>query len=284
MKYIKYALLAIILFLLVIAIGFGLFFAVKLNAANKEIDKLEKRLSCNALGDIPNFTPNYSSNSEMSTALKELIGEARGSVVNATWDILWTDSKTAIHKVSTSESMDVFIVYFDEPDFSKESIYWANRQCWLELDVSQTPVIKSNNTAIPSMATPAPASTPVPPSPVKLDAHNVGEIVQMDGRNITLNSAQVADGIVTANITIENISTEVLSVRPPDFTAKDGGGTVLESTYECDQQLRADLAPGDNVRGNLCWSGASGNTFKFQYSFYDDDYNTIIAVWSVTIE
>jgi hypothetical protein len=153
---------------------------------------------------------------------------------------------------------------------------------------SATVVAPKNDAA---QATSASASTDIPvlpdtsvPTP-KPSTYKVGDLVEMGDINVTLNSVKVSGGVLTANVTITNISDKVISdFNPSSFDAKDSTSTPLESTYDCKQQLRGDLIPGDSLRGNLCWVDATGNTFKFIYTFYDEDYDMVIAVWEVTIE
>jgi hypothetical protein len=132
-----------------------------------------------------------------------------------------------------------------------------------------------------------PAATPVPTeASSQFTFYQIGDVVEIIDRKITLNTVQLTDGTVTANFTVENIGTQVVSMNLAqyEFMAKDSAGTKLEYDYGCREELGGDLVPDDSVRGNLCWQGASGNNFKFQYSFYDKDLNTVITVWSVTIE
>jgi hypothetical protein len=55
-----------------------------------------------------------------------------------------------------------------------------------------------------------------PPTPAygKLNTYGIGDVVQMDYANITLNSAEVANGILKANFTIENKGTSSYSLTP----------------------------------------------------------------------
>lgn len=104
--------------------------------AKTNLSHLEEINVCEELSDYPNIELNYSSNSTISNSLEDFIGEIRGKVLDSDWETIWTDSRAATHKIRTGEVddivMDVFIVYFDEDDFSKKSVYWANRQCWLD--------------------------------------------------------------------------------------------------------------------------------------------------------
>jgi hypothetical protein len=105
--------------------------------AKADLSRLEEINVCEESGDILSIEPNYSSNSAVSKSLEDFIGELRGKVIDSDWEIIWSNSKSATHRITTidnddSRIMDVFIVYFDDKAFSTNSIYWVNRLCWLD--------------------------------------------------------------------------------------------------------------------------------------------------------
>lgn len=107
----------------------------KLITTKAELNRYKDSISCSSQYSITDLNPRFTSNSTMSRLLKEFIGEIRGNVVNADWDVIWTGSRVATHYLTTGDIndrvMDVLIVYFTEKDFTEESVYWVNKQCWL---------------------------------------------------------------------------------------------------------------------------------------------------------
>jgi hypothetical protein len=66
---------------------------------------------------------NYQSNSTVSGSLKEYLGDKDGTIKTATWDVIWGNSKTAIHKL-TGEYLWVFIVYFINPELNNTNLVY----------------------------------------------------------------------------------------------------------------------------------------------------------------
>jgi hypothetical protein len=78
---------------------------------------------------------NTSSHSTVAEGLKEIVGDQYGKVESNTWDMVWNNAKTAIHKLNTSEFLVVFIVDFEDAALGKDtSIYWVDGQCFIDLD------------------------------------------------------------------------------------------------------------------------------------------------------
>ena len=97
-----------------------------------ELAQLKNSITCqNADGYVFHFT----SNSAISEDLKTFVGDRGGSVVNATWETVWNNSKTAIHDLRTSEFKYAFVVFFDESSLhNKKMIFWLDQQCYLPLN------------------------------------------------------------------------------------------------------------------------------------------------------
>jgi hypothetical protein len=101
----------------------------QLRDKESELSTIKDRIVCT---DQPSIDLSYTSNSKASSILKYYVGEIVGSVDSAEWEVIWTDSKTAIHYLASDEYLVTFIVYFDEKELnSKKGIFWVARQCWL---------------------------------------------------------------------------------------------------------------------------------------------------------
>jgi hypothetical protein len=74
---------------------------------------------------------NYSSNQAVSNSLKTWL-EEKGKIDKVTWDAVWSNSKTTIHKL-TGKHLYVYIVYFNEPDLHyTNSVYSVQNSCFLD--------------------------------------------------------------------------------------------------------------------------------------------------------
>lgn len=88
-----------------------------------EISSLEDKVVC---VDRPRISHSYKTNQEASDKLETWLGDVEGSVNEAEWDVIWTNSKAAIHNQYTSEFLHVFLVFFNEPDLNKEDAYFGS--------------------------------------------------------------------------------------------------------------------------------------------------------------
>ncbi len=97
------------------------------------IAQIQSELTCD---NTNYFKPDYTSNITLSKSLKYFISEIGGNFTYATWELLFPSSKNAIHRVIVHQDnrsfTNVFIVYFDETDFSTKGVFWINRACWLD--------------------------------------------------------------------------------------------------------------------------------------------------------
>ncbi len=74
----------------------------------------------------------YTSNASVSDGLEAWVGETTGSVDNPTWEVIWSNSRTAIHSLPSKYLM-VFVVTFDEADPpGVHSVYDIGAQCYLD--------------------------------------------------------------------------------------------------------------------------------------------------------
>jgi hypothetical protein len=97
------------------------------------LDQIQSELICD---NSSYFKADYSSNSAMATSLKAFIGEIGGNFAYASWDFLWPASKNAIHRVTVVQDgrsfTNIFVVYYEEIDFSNKGVFWVNRACWID--------------------------------------------------------------------------------------------------------------------------------------------------------
>ncbi len=108
-----------------------------LNTTNQQdqemIGQIQTELICD---NSSNFKADYRSNYTMADALKAFIGDLGGNFAQASWDFLWSGSKNTIHRITVIQDSrsftNIFLVYFDEKDFSTKGVFWINRACWLD--------------------------------------------------------------------------------------------------------------------------------------------------------
>ncbi len=98
-----------------------------------ELEILDYKARRNCDG-VDGYEFNLTSHATVSESLSILIGDTNGKVTNATWDTIWDNSKTATHKLNTSEYLFVFIVDLKDEGMNKlPSIFWVDQQCLLKL-------------------------------------------------------------------------------------------------------------------------------------------------------
>lgn len=102
---------------------------------NNSIEALEYAATCDRYS--VSLLPDYSGNAAMSERLKEWLAATKESIDIAEWDVLWSTSKTAIHRLIGGNHLFVFVVYFDEsfPEIGLEinnSVFYITDGCWLD--------------------------------------------------------------------------------------------------------------------------------------------------------
>lgn len=94
-----------------------------------EISALQALVNCK---NVPRLNPSYISNASVSEDLKDWIGDVSGAVRSATWDVIWSNSKTAVHYINT-DYLYTFIVFFDESAVGQSAgVFFVDNQCWLD--------------------------------------------------------------------------------------------------------------------------------------------------------
>ena len=92
------------------------------------------------------------------------------------------------------------------------------------------------------------------------EIYEVGYLIEVKDHTIRLNSVEYRGTVLVANFTLENLGSSDLNVSSIlSFSAKKGDGTLLEQEYfDCGTSgLDGSVLPGDKLRGDICWSGAS---------------------------
>ncbi len=94
---------------------------------------------------------------------------------------------------------------------------------------------------------------------LKVDVFGVGDVIQVEDHTIVLNSIEFRGNILQANFTLENQGSSDIAVSSMlSFSAKKYDGSKLEQEiFDCGSSLDGSVIPGDKLRGDICWSGAS---------------------------
>lgn len=87
---------------------------------------ISSTVSCGATIDV-----NYASNADVSNSLREYLEREEGSVKDATWDVVWGNSRTTIHRLNTSEYLFVYIVFFEERG-AEPAVFSIGQECFID--------------------------------------------------------------------------------------------------------------------------------------------------------
>jgi len=100
-----------------------------------------------------------------------------------------------------------------------------------------------------------------------VETQPIGTEVTLNGENITLNSAAINNGLLSANFTVKNTGTDELNVSSMvSFSARSADGTKLDQEiFDCGTGPDGSVQAGDLIRGDICWSNATSGT-KIYYS------------------
>ncbi|MCP4138996.1 MAG: DUF4352 domain-containing protein [Chloroflexi bacterium] len=92
------------------------------------------------------------------------------------------------------------------------------------------------------------------------EIYEVGDLIEIKEHTIRLNSIEYQGSVLVANFTVENHGSSDMSLSSlMSFSAKKDDGTLLEQEYfDCGTSgLDGSVLPGDKLRGDICWKGAS---------------------------
>jgi len=96
---------------------------------SREFNELQRSIECNRADQ---FSPDYSSNEAMATALTSYLEDTDGTIDSVNWDSIWDSSQDSIH-FQFGEFQYVFIVYFEDVDLnSPNGVFWLEKRCWLD--------------------------------------------------------------------------------------------------------------------------------------------------------
>ncbi len=79
---------------------------------------------------LPYTNISYTSDTTVSSSLKTFIKNKGETVTNASWQKVWGNSSTTIHKVS-GKYLYVFVVYYTRSGYSN-SVWDVTNHCWLD--------------------------------------------------------------------------------------------------------------------------------------------------------
>lgn len=124
------------------------------------------------------------------------------------------------------------------------------------------------------------AGPTLPPPTMAL--YGVGDVIQVGDQTVVLNSANVEGTMLKANFTIENKGAEEINLSSMlSFSAKDSEGSKLhQEIFDCGSGLGGKILAGDKIKGDICWSGAVGDTFKIYYEA--KLFSTGAVVWQIS--
>lgn len=121
----------------------------------------------------------------------------------------------------------------------------------------------------------------------------VGDTVNFDGLEITLNEARVEEGgefdeptenqFVVANLTINNTTDEEQIISSiMNIELKDDEGYAYNTTFLMDGtkgQLDGDIEPGGTLRGEIPFDVTESETYELHFS---DPFKSGKAIWTIT--
>lgn len=117
---------------------------------------------------------------------------------------------------------------------------------------------------------------------LKVDVYQVGDVIQVEDHTITLNSVEFSGSVLKANFTIENQGASDVDVSSMlSFYARRRDGANLEQEiFDCGDSFDGSVIPGDKLKGDICYSGASADDgIKIYYE--DNVFESGAVVWTV---
>lgn len=89
---------------------------------------ISNTVSCGETVDI-----NYASNADVSNSLRRYLEETQGTVENADWDVVYSNSTIAIHRLRTSEYLFVYVAFFEDRNVGTEpAVFSIDHECFLD--------------------------------------------------------------------------------------------------------------------------------------------------------
>ncbi len=95
-----------------------------------KITNLNAALSCTDVSGLAN--PDYTSNTTIEKSLEAWVGDKDGTVTKSTWDVLFSNKKTAIHYIDGQDYFWVFVVTFGSDPEQQNEVFWVGADCFLD--------------------------------------------------------------------------------------------------------------------------------------------------------
>ena len=104
-------------------------------------------------------------------------------------------------------------------------------------------------------------------APAEVETYGVGDVIEVKGQTIVLNSVELTGKILQANFTVENKGDDEFTVSTIlSFSAKDDEGTKLEEDiFDCSPGLGGTILAGDKSKGNVCYETTGNAPYKIYY-------------------
>ena len=97
-------------------------------------------------------------------------------------------------------------------------------------------------------------------APTQVEVFLIGELVNVQDHTIRLNSVEYLGTVLVTDYSVENLGDADVDMSSMlSFEAKKSDGTQLDQEFmDCGtSSLDGKVLPGDRLRGNICWVGAS---------------------------
>jgi hypothetical protein len=102
-----------------------------LTVVENQYTTIEDKAICKGSSD---YKFDLTNNTTVSDSLKVYVGDKDGQVIKTEWEVIWSNTKSSIHRLYTSEHMDVFVVDFQDDALKiLPSIYNANDECFMDI-------------------------------------------------------------------------------------------------------------------------------------------------------
>lgn len=158
---------------------------------------------------------------------------------------------------SSADPTDEIKIYYEENIFGEGAIVWEANENQAEIQKVEKPELK-------------------------VDVFQEGDVVEVQDHTITLNEATFQGNVLQASFTIENTGSEEVNVSSMlSIYAKKKDGTKLEQEiFDCGTSLDGTVLPGDKLKGDICWKGASPEA-GIRIYYETDLFGEGAVVWDV---
>lgn len=135
---------------------------------------------------------------------------------------------------SGADPADEIKIYYEENIFGEGAIVWNAKESQAEIQETEKPDLK-------------------------VDVFQQGDVVEVQDHTITLNETTFQGNVLQASFTIENAGSEEVNVSSllSIYAKKKDGSKLEQEIFDCGTSLDGTVLPGDKLKGNICWRGAS---------------------------